>query len=269
MKKISLLVLTMALMAGIKAQSVQEVTVEFGDYTVPAYTVSINQSKELTNEALSQRLKESGLKTGKENGYIAVQNQTFTDIYSQPVDFYAKVDEQGKKKNRVTVVTFFAKSPNLTISQNELNINVRRFAEGFPYYVDKFEAQKKVGASEAELKKAQKTQSKAVAAAASIEKDIASDREKIAKKEAEIEKYNKKIEKDIASDREKIAKKEAEIEKYNKKIESLRADIEKLNASIEKKTGKKAEADEKVNKANEAVQSSESDVNRYRQQVGD
>jgi peptidoglycan hydrolase CwlO-like protein len=244
MKKISLLVLTMALMAGIKAQSVQEVTVEFGDYTVPAYTVSINQSKELTNEALIQRLKESGLKTGKENGYIAVQNQTFTDIYSQPVDFYAKVDEQGKKKNRVTVVTFFAKSPNLTISQNELNINVRRFAEGFPYYVDKFEAQKKVGASEAELKKAQKTQSKAVAAAASIEKDI-------------------------ASDREKIAKKEAEIEKYNKKIESLRADIEKLNASIEKKTGKKAEADEKVNKANEAVQSSESDVNRYRQQVGD
>ena len=244
MKKISLLVLSMAMMAGIKAQSVQEVTVQFGDFTVPAYTVSINQSKDVTTEALNQRLKESGLKTGKENGYVAVQNQTFTDIYSQPVDFYAKVDEQGKKKNRVTVVTFFAKSPNLTISQNELNINVRRFAEGFPYYVDKFEAQKKVGASEAELKKAQKTQSKAVAAAASIEKDI-------------------------ASDREKIAKKEAEIEKYNKKIESLRADIEKLNDSIEKKTGKKAEADEKVNKANEAVQSSESDVNRYRQQVGD
>ncbi|MCR5193714.1 MAG: hypothetical protein K6D59_10455 [Bacteroidales bacterium] len=244
MKKISLLVLLMAMMAGIKAQSIQEVTVQFGDYTVPAYTVSINQSKDVTTEALNQRLKESGLKTGKENGYVAVQNQTFTDIYSQPVDFYAKVDEQGKKKNRVTVVTFFAKSPNLTISQNELNINVRRFAEGFPYYVDKFEAQKKIGASEAELKKAQKTQSKAVAAAASIEKDI-------------------------ASDREKIAKKEAEIEKYNKKIESLRADIEKINASIEKKTGKKAEADEKVNKANEAVQSSESDVNRYRQQVGD
>lgn len=228
--------------AGLRAQSVQETTIQFGDYTIPAFELTLQQGADLVTNALNQRLKDASVKPGKSSGFIAVQEQTFAEIYSQPVDFYAKVEERGKKKDRVTVVTFFAKSPNLTISQNELNMNVRRFAEGFPNYVTKYEAQQNLNAGEKNLKAAQKKQEKAVAAAASLEKDIASDQKKIEKKEAEKVKLQKKM---------------ADIDK----------EIEKLNAKIEKNREKQAGAQEKVREANEAVQSSEDDVNRYRQQA--
>ena len=178
-----MLALAFVMMAGLKAQTVQETTIQYGDFTVPAFTLTVTQEQDIVVEALNQRLKESSVKSTKTSGYIAVLNQTFDAIYAQPVDFYAKVEEQGKKKDRVTVVTFFAKSPNLTISQNELNNNVRTFAEAFPRYVTKFEAQMKVGAEQKNLEKAQKNQAKAAAAVEKIGKSIASDMEKIEKKE--------------------------------------------------------------------------------------
>lgn len=243
MKKLSILAIALTMVAGLKAQGVQETTILYSDFKVPAFTVSVQQDKDITSEALIQRIKESSVKSTKTNGYIAVLNQAFDAIYAQPIDFYAKVEEQGKKKDRVTVVTFFAKSPNLTISQNELNNNVRTFAEGFPRYVSKFEAQMKVGAEQKNLEKAQKNQAKAAAAVA-------------------------KIEKSINSDLEKIEKKKADIAKYQQKIDDCNKDIEKLQANIEKSKSKMDSAQQKANEADEAVRSSESDLNRYQQEVG-
>lgn len=251
MKKLFMFVMAAAMFAGLNAQNVQETNAQFGDFTIPAYTVTLKQDKDIVTEAVQQRLKDAGLKVGKTSGHIAAENQTFTEIYSQPIDFYAKVDEQGKRKDRVTVVTFFAKSPNLTISQNELNVNVRRFAENFPSYMDRFEANQKVNAESKNLQKAQKAQSKAAAAVASIEKDINSDQEKIAKKEAEI------------------TKKEAEIQKIQGKIEDIRKDIEKLKSNIEKNKKKKSEAEGKLQQTNQDVQNVENDLNKYRQQAGE
>lgn len=238
-----MLALAFVMMAGLKAQTVQETTIQYGDFTVPAFTLTVTQEQDIVVEALNQRLKESSVKSTKTSGYIAVLNQTFDAIYAQPVDFYAKVEEQGKKKDRVTVVTFFAKSPNLTISQNELNNNVRTFAENFQRYVTKFEAQMKVGAEQKNLEKAQKNQAKAAAAV-------------------------EKIGKSIASDMEKIEKKKADIAKYQQKIDDCNKDIEKLQANIEKSKSKMDSAQQKANEADEAVKSSESDLNRYQQEVG-
>lgn len=238
-----MLALAFVMMAGLKAQTVQETTIQYGDFTVPAFTLTVTQEQDIVVEALNQRLKESSVKSTKTSGYIAVLNQTFDAIYAQPVDFYAKVEEQGKKKDRVTVVTFFAKSPNLTISQNELNNNVRTFAESFPRYVTKFEAQMKVGAEQKNLEKAQKNQAKAAAAV-------------------------EKIGKSIASDMEKIEKKKADIAKYQQKIDDCNKDIEKLQANIEKSKSKMDSAQQKASEADEAVKSSESDLNRYQQEVG-
>ncbi|MBQ6955259.1 MAG: hypothetical protein IJP80_01420 [Bacteroidales bacterium] len=243
MKKTFILTLAAAMFATLHAQSVKETTAQYKDYTIPAYTVTVKQEKDLVSDAVQQRLKDAGLKTSKSSGHITAENQTFTEIYSQPIDFYAKVDEEGRRSNRVTVVTFFAKSPNLSISQNELNLNVRRFAESFPTYANRYEAQQKVNAEAKNLEKAQKTQSKAASSLASIEKDI-------------------------ASDQEKITKKEAEIAKLQQKIESLQNDITKLNANIEKNNQKKTEAETKLNQANQDVQNVESELNRHRQQVG-
>lgn len=238
-----MLALAFVMMAGLKAQTVQETTIQYGDFTVPAFTLTVTQEQDIVVEALNQRLKESSVKSTKTSGYIAVLNQTFDAIYAQPVDFYAKVEEQGKKKDRVTVVTFFAKSPNLTISQNELNNNVRTFAENFQRYVTKYEAQLKVGAEQKNLEKAQKNQAKAAAAV-------------------------EKIGKSIASDMEKIEKKKADIAKYQQKIDDCNKEIEKLQANIEKSKSKMDSAQQKANEADEAVKSSESDLNRYQQEVG-
>lgn len=251
MKKTFLFLIAAAMFSGLNAQNVQETNAQFGDYTIPAFSVTLKQDKDIVTEAVQQRLKDAGLKVGKTSGHIAAENQTFTEIYAQPIDFYAKVDEQGKKKDRVTVVTFFAKSPNLTISQNELNVNVRRLAENFPTYVERFEASQKADAESKNLKKAQKAQSKAASAVESLDKDIAKDQEKIAKKEAEI------------------AKKEAEIQKIQGKIEDIRKDIEKLKSNIEKNTKKKGEAQDKLERTNQDVQNVESDLNKYRQQAGE
>ena len=144
MKKSLILSLVVLLVSNLYAQNIEETTIQYGDYTVPAYILTVEQNEDIATAALLQRIKESQVKYTKTNGYIAVLNQTFDVIYSQPVDFYARVESQGKKKNRTTVITFFAKSPNLTISQNELNVNVRRFAENFVPYIDKYEAQFKM-----------------------------------------------------------------------------------------------------------------------------
>ena len=243
MKKPFIFALAMMMFASLMAQTVKETQEQFGEYLIPAYSVSLTQSKDVVTSAVNQRLKDASVKPTTTKGYIAVLNQTFAEIYSQPVDFYAKVTEEGKKKDRVTVVTFFAKSPNLTISQNELNINVQRFAEGFPRYVEKIDAQMRLSNQGKALEKNQKSQAKAVAALEGIDKAI-------------------------AKDEEKIAKKQAEIEKYNKKIADLQKDIDKLNSDIEKQKGKRGDAQEKVDKANSAVQSSEDEMNRIRQESG-
>ena len=237
-------VMAVAMFTGLKAQSVQETNAQYEDFTIPAFSLTLAQDKDLVTDAVLQRLKEAGLKTGKSSGYITAENQTFTEIYAQPIDFYAKVEEQGKKKDRVTVVTFFAKSPNLTISQNELNVNVRRFAENFPKYLDRFEANIKVSAESKNLDKAKKAQSKAASALASVEKDI-------------------------ASNQEKIVKKQNEITKLEQKIEELRKDIEKLTSNSEKNNKKKEEAQENLDRANKEVQAIEGELSRYRQQAGE
>lgn len=244
MKKVFLLLLATSMFAGLNAQNVQETSAQYQDFTIPAFSITLQQNEDLVNDAIQQRLKEAGLKTGKSSGHITVENQTFTEIYAQPIDFYVKVEEQGKKKDRVTVVTFFAKSPNLTISQIELNNNVRRFAENFPAYVQRFEASKKVSSENKNLEKAQKAQAKAASNLASIEKDI-------------------------TSDQEKIVKKENEIAKLQQKIEGLRNEIEKLNSNIEKNNKKKEDAQEKLKQADNEVKAVEIELNKYRQQAGE
>lgn len=241
MKKIFTIAISLLFVGICNAQSAKDTIVSYQGMTIPASVITMSQDKDLVTDALLQRLKDSAVKVTKLNGYIVVQNQAFDAICNQPVDFFVRVSEQGRKSNKVTEVVCFSKSPNLTISQTDLNLNVKHFAENFYNYVARYEAQQKMKNEEKNLKVAQRNQVKAVAAVNSIDKDI-------------------------NSDQEKIAKKEAEILKYQQKIEELRAEIEQLQARVEKSQGKKSQAEEKVSKANDAVQSTSDEVERYRQQ---
>lgn len=242
MKKIVLLSIAMLFSALCHAQIAEETQVTYEGKTITAYSVSLSYAKDLVTDALAQRFKEAALKANKSNGYIVVQNQIVNDLSTHPIDFIIKMDEQGRKDNRSTDVVFFATTYNLSISRADLNLNVKHYAESFVNYVARYDAQQKMSDEEKNLKKAQRNQVKAVAAVNSIDKNI-------------------------NSDQEKIAKKEAEIAKYQEKIEALRSEINDLKSKIEKNQGKKSQAEENVNKANTAVQSSEDEVERYRQKV--
>ena len=215
------------------AQSVQETTVMVGEKTVTAYTVSLQKNADMVQDAMNQRLKDAKLKTKKSEGYIAALDQMYAEISNATMSLYTKVEEQGKRKDKVAVVTVCAISNDLTISQSVINNNVRNFVEGFVQYVSKYEASQQMEAEQANLKKAEKAAGKAAAAVTDLENDIAKAQKKIEDRRKDIEKYQQKI-----------------------------ADLEK---SIEKNSGKKAEAEKKAEEANQNVKAVEGEVEKYRQ----
>lgn len=239
-KKVIVLALAAFIGTSLMAQTVQETTTMVGEKTVTAYTVSLQKDVKMVQEAMNQRLKDAKLKTKKSEGFIAALDQVFTDISQNSLSLYTKVEEQGKRKDKVTVVTVCAISNDLTISQSAINGNVRNFVQNFVQYINKYEASQQMEAEQANLKKAEKAAGKAAAAVTDLENDIT--------------KAQKKIE-----DRRK------DIEKYQQKIADCEKEIADLQKSIEKNTGKKAEAERKAEEANQNVKAVEGEVEKYRQ----
>lgn len=239
-KKVIVLALAAFIGTSLMAQTVQETTTMVGEKTVTAYTVSLQKDVKMVQEAMNQRLKDAKLKTKKSEGFIAALDQVFTDISQNSLSLYTKVEEQGKRKDKVTVVTVCAISNDLTISQSTINGNVHNFLQNFIQYINKYEASQQMEAEQANLKKAEKAAGKAAAAVTDLENDIT--------------KAQKKIE-----DRRK------DIEKYQQKIADCEKEIADLQKSIEKNTGKKAEAERKAEEANQNVKAVEGEVEKYRQ----
>lgn len=222
------------------AQIAQEATVKVGMLTVPAYTLSIEKDVKMVQNGLNQYLKDAKLKTTKDQGYIAVVDQLIPEIASAPVNLYVKVEEQGKKKNRVAVVTMCAITADLTIDQNQMRDRTRTFLEGFGPYMVKYEAGLNMQAEKKNLKQAEKAAASAVAAVNSLDKNI-------------------------SNDQKRIEDKRAEIVKLQNKIKDLEKEIKDLESNIEKNTSKKADAERKVEDANENVNARQGEVERYRQ----
>ena len=154
-KKVIVLALAAFIGTSLMAQTVQETTTMVGEKTVTAYTVSLQKDVKMVQEAMNQRLKDAKLKTKKSEGFIAALDQVFTDISQNSLSLYTKVEEQGKRKDKVTVVTVCAISNDLTISQSAINGNVRNFVQNFVQYINKYEAGQQMEAEQANLKKAE------------------------------------------------------------------------------------------------------------------
>lgn len=242
MKKGIIFVAAALVALSLDAQSVQETTVNIGILTAPAYTVTLEKDAKVVQDAMNQRLKDMKLKTKKAEGYIAALEQVCPEISTAPLSLYTKVEEQGKKKDKVAVVTVCAISNDLTIDQNALRNSVRQFTESMVQYMNRYEAMQKMEAEQENLKKAEK----AAAAAASTVSGL---------------------EKDIASAQKKIEDKKAEIEKLKGKISDLQGDIKSLESEIEKNTGKKSDAEKKSAEAQQNVKAVEQEVERWRQQA--
>ena len=240
MKKMIAVALAVFMGTSLMAQSVQETTAQVGEKTVTAYTMSLQKDAKLVQDAMNQRLKDAKLKIKKSEGYVAALDQVFTELSEASMSLYTKVEEQGKRKNKVAVVTVCAISNDLTISQSVINGNVNRFLQDFGQYVSKYEAGQNMEAEQANLKKAEKEANKAAAAVSDLEDDIT--------------KAQKKIE-----------DKRKDIEKYQQKIRECEKDIADLEKSIEKNSSKKVDAERKVEEANQNVNAVQGEVEKYRQ----
>lgn len=239
-KKSIIVALVVLFGLNVAAQNAQESVAQVGALKVPAYTMSFEQDAKLVQNAVNQRLKDSKLKTRNVEGYTAVIDQLVPEISTTPVNLYIKVEEQGKKKNRVAVVTVCAITTDLTIDQNTMRDNVRVYLEALAPYLFKYEANQNMQAEQKNLKQAEKVAASAAAAVADLEKDI-------------------------ASDQKKIKDKQEEIKKLQNKIKDLEKDIRDLQVNIEKTNGKKAAAERKAEEANEGVNAKQGEVERYRQ----
>ena len=242
MKKVFAIAVAALMSLSLAAQNVQEGAAAVGSLTVPAFTLSVQKDAKMVQNAMAQRLKEAKLKTKNTDGYVAALEQVIEGVSATPISLYTKVEEQGKKKDRVTVVTVCAISSDLTIDQNVLKANVRSWLEGFVPYISRFEAMQQMEAEMENLKKAEKAQKAAA-------NEVA------------------KLEKEIAGDQKKIADKQKDIEDYKAKIKKSEQDINDLEKSIEKSNKKKAEADKALEEANKAVKEAQAEVDKYRSQV--
>ena len=230
------LLLALAVVAGLaaRAQAVIESVTTVGNLTVPACTVTFEKDAKLVQDAMNQYLKDQKLKTTKEDGYAVAVNAFVEQISASSVNLYTRVEEQGKKKNRVAVVTAAAISTDLTIDQQTLRGNVRNWLAAFVQYLPRYEAMLQVAAGQADLKKAEK-------AAASAAADVQ------------------------AKDQKEIESKKKEIAKYEAKIKALQKEIRDIEAKIEKSGKKREDAAKKADAANQGVQQAEGEVERYRQ----
>jgi len=240
MKRTVLIALATILSFGLRAQVAEESVTMIGNLTVPASTLKLEKDSKLVQNAMEQYLKDLKLKTQKEEGYLMAVNAFVETISSSPINLYTKIEEQGKKKNRISVVTAAAISTDLTIDQTTLRSNVKNWLAGFVDYLARYEAQQKMAAEQSNLKKAEKEQKAAVAASAAVDKKI-------------------------ANDQKKIADKQKEIKKLQQKIKDLEKEISDLEKNIEKSGKKKEEAERKVEEANQGVNNAQGEVERYRQ----
>lgn len=240
MKKLFSLTITVLMSLSLSAQVViEETTVKIGPITTPAFTVTLNKDATLTQDAMKKRLKEAKLKTKNTEGYIAALEQVFAEVSEVPVNFYTKVEQQGRRDNKTVTITVAAIPSNLTIDQATMNANVHLFLENFITYVDKFEALKNMDEQLAELKKAEKVKSNAISNLADLEKSI-------------------------VNDQQKIASKQKELESLRQKIDDCMNDISKLESNIKRNTDKKTDAQEKINEADKNVKIIEAEVERFR-----
>lgn len=236
MKKVLLLPALLLAFSTLMAQTVESKNIQVGAITAPGFTVTLDKDVDLVKEAMEERLDDAKLKTKKVEGYVAALEQVFSDIATDPVSFYTKVEKAGKGKATVSAC---AVPTNFTVKSDAIEGNLRAFLESFVQYVNKFEARKNMETEQGNLKKAQKAHTSAIAVV-------------------------EKLEKTIQKDKERIADRQKDIEKYNQKIKECQDEIKELEAAIAKNKNKKDEALKNVEEAHGNVKSVEDKVEMHR-----
>ncbi|MBP5134912.1 MAG: hypothetical protein IKR52_01055 [Paludibacteraceae bacterium] len=117
MKKAALTIIS-ALFFGMmaNAQTVSETVAPFNKDRKPAFTMQLDYSKKLVEEALANRLKKDKLKSKSEGGMTKYAQANYPAICAQQCDFYTKVDGTSKI---ATIYLFVSKGYNNFVSSGD------------------------------------------------------------------------------------------------------------------------------------------------------
>jgi hypothetical protein len=97
-----------------------------------AVTITIDQTDKITGDALQQRLERSGLKTKEKNGVMAYKGIILSEISTEKIDLYTKV-EKGPNNSSVVYMAVSRGYNNFTNSGADSIItqNVKTFLVSF------------------------------------------------------------------------------------------------------------------------------------------
>ena len=231
--------MSLFLIAGLKAQNIQDTVVNIGAQNVPGFLATVKQDVKTVENSFKQKVKAAKLKTTSSNGYDAILGQIVPDIATVPVNLYIKIADQGRKSDKVTTITICAMPMNIADRVPDMNNYVRRYLEDIIRQASRQEAAEALASAEADLKKTQKSHDNAV---------------------SDLNKLNKTIQKD----QEKMASNQKEIEKLQAKINGLQETNTSLQKSLDKNTEQKAKLEKNIEESTEKLQKEQSQVEEYR-----
>ncbi len=239
-KKLILLTLSFLMLAGLQAQNIQDSVIKIGVQAANGFVATVPQDVKVVQNTLNQKLNDAKLKTTKSEGYIACLEQVVPEIATVPINLYVKIDEQGRRSEKVTVITICAMPMN--VSDHISESYVRRYLEEIIKQAGREEALEMLAQEEKNLKKAQKDY-----------KSANSDLEK--------------MDKNINSDQNKIASNQKDIEKMQSKINDLEEKNKKLESNVTKNNEKKAELEKRTSELQSTIQELEKKIETYRARI--
>lgn len=177
-----------------------------------AVMIQINQPEDRTADALEERLKKSGLSSGKSSkGVMIYKGVTFPEISTGTVDIYTKVEKGSNNQNSTVYMAVSKGYDNFTSASSDSMIteNVKRFLNSFVKDANYFSAEIEISSKLEEVTKAE-----------SAYQHLLDDLKDLESKKAEIEGRIVDKQKEINEKRAEVDRKKVELDE----LKSKRAD---------------------------------------------
>ena len=180
------LIITSAFVA--KAQA-REDRMDIADAPRAVLSVELNYSSKTVSDALSQKLKDAGLKTKSSKGLTVAEGAKFLEVSPENLDYYFKVD--SKDKTRSTLYIGFSKGyTNFITPESDAKTweGGKSFLASFVKYVDQYQLGLDIVAQEKVAKDAEKALDKSVKDGEDLAKKQEDNKKDQEAKRAELEK---------------------------------------------------------------------------------
>lgn len=180
------LIITSAFVA--KAQA-REDRMDIADAPRAVLSVELNYSSKTVSDALSQKLKDAGLKTKSSKGLTVAEGAKFLEVSPENLDYYFKVD--SKDKTRSTLYIGFSKGyTNFITPESDAKTweGGKSFLASFVKYVDQYQLGLDIVAQEKVAKDAEKALDKSVKDGEDLAKKQEENKKDQEAKRAELEK---------------------------------------------------------------------------------